>query len=48
MFETSLGLGLTHWGEHTCKKIDPNYYKCWEDLKPHFKEPTEEIDILTS
>ncbi|XP_065669364.1 homogentisate 1,2-dioxygenase isoform X2 [Hydra vulgaris] len=38
MFETYLGLGLTEWGENTCKKRDENYYKCWEDLKSHFTE----------
>ena len=36
MFETSLGLGLTEWGEETCMKVDPQYYKCWQDLKKHF------------
>jgi len=36
MFETSLGLSLTEWGEKTCQKIDAEYYKCWEGLKSHF------------
>ena len=36
MFETSLGLGLTEWGEETCQKVDYDYYKCWQDLKKHF------------
>ena len=36
MFETSLGLSLTHWGEKLCQKIDPDYYKCWESLKSNF------------
>ncbi|XP_066960066.1 homogentisate 1,2-dioxygenase [Macrobrachium rosenbergii] len=36
MFETSLGLALTEWGENTCRKVDPDYYKCWQGLKKHF------------
>lgn len=36
MFESSLSLGLTEWGEMSCKKLDENYYKCWQDLKPNF------------
>ena len=36
MFESSLSLGLTAWGEFISAKIDPDYYKCWEGLKPHF------------
>jgi len=27
MFETCLGLGLTEWGEKTCRKIDEDYHK---------------------
>jgi homogentisate 1,2-dioxygenase len=27
MFESSLGLGLTEWGERTCQKVDTDYYK---------------------
>uniref|UniRef100_A0A1B6FUV5 Homogentisate 1,2-dioxygenase n=1 Tax=Cuerna arida TaxID=1464854 RepID=A0A1B6FUV5_9HEMI len=37
MFESSLGLGLTTWGENTCNKIDPEYFKCWQGLKKNFK-----------
>ena len=36
MFETSLGLALTEWGEKTCDKIDANYSKCWENLTAKF------------
>jgi len=39
MFESSLGLGLTTWGEEICQKIDPDYYKCWQGLKKYFKSP---------
>jgi len=46
MFESSLSLKLTEWGENTCRKIDPDYHKCWQDLKPHFdpqwKPPSED------
>ncbi|XP_042878654.1 homogentisate 1,2-dioxygenase-like [Penaeus japonicus] len=36
MFETSLGLALTEWGEETCHKVDANYFKCWQGLKKNF------------
>lgn len=36
MFETSLGLGLTEWGEKTCCAIDEDYFKCWQPLIKHF------------
>eukprot|EP00095_Tigriopus_kingsejongensis_P001822 maker-scaffold10_size831480-snap-gene-3.23 protein:Tk01822 transcript:maker-scaffold10_size831480-snap-gene-3.23-mRNA-1 annotation:"homogentisate -dioxygenase" len=40
MFETSLGLAITKWGEDICQKVDKNYYKCWQGLKKNF-EPTK-------
>ncbi|KAJ9584795.1 hypothetical protein L9F63_020849, partial [Diploptera punctata] len=36
MFESSLSLSITKWGEETCKKLDGNYFKCWQSLKKHF------------
>ncbi|XP_054265889.1 homogentisate 1,2-dioxygenase [Macrosteles quadrilineatus] len=39
MFESSLGLGLTTWGENLCQKIDPDYQKCWQGLIKYFKPP---------
>ncbi len=36
MFETSLGLALTEWGEKTCEKVDAKYFKCWEPIQSHF------------
>jgi len=36
MFETSLGLALTRWGEVTCEKVDPEYHRCWANLKKTF------------
>lgn len=36
MFESSLSMAVTEWGEKTCLKLDPSYYKCWQDLKKHF------------
>lgn len=36
MFESSLGLALTKWGEETCEKVDKSYYKCWHSLKKNF------------
>ncbi|KAG8185296.1 hypothetical protein JTE90_023904 [Oedothorax gibbosus] len=36
MFETSLSLSVTCWGEKKCQKLDPDYYKCWQALKKNF------------
>ncbi|CAB3379031.1 Hypothetical predicted protein [Cloeon dipterum] len=36
MFETSLSLAVTKWGEETCQKLDHTYYECWQPLKKHF------------
>ncbi|KAL0276972.1 UNVERIFIED_CONTAM: hypothetical protein PYX00_004417 [Menopon gallinae] len=36
MFESSLSLAVTTWGEKTCDKLDHEYYKCWQQLKAHF------------
>ena len=37
MFETSLQLAVTKWGEETCNKLDKDYYKCWQQLQNNFK-----------
>ncbi|GBN20456.1 Homogentisate 1,2-dioxygenase [Araneus ventricosus] len=36
MFETSLSLTVTNWGERRCQKLDLNYYKCWQSLIKNF------------
>ncbi|XP_031569436.1 homogentisate 1,2-dioxygenase-like [Actinia tenebrosa] len=36
MFESSLSMTVTKWGLKTCQKLDPEYYKCWQDLQKHF------------
>lgn len=36
MFESSLSLIVTKWGEETCKKLDKKYHKCWQELKKNF------------
>jgi len=36
MFESSLGLALTEWGEKTCGKLDDDYRKCWDELQVNF------------
>ena len=36
MFESSLSLALTKWGEETCNKLNKEYYQCWKGLKKHF------------
>ncbi|XP_030384097.1 homogentisate 1,2-dioxygenase [Scaptodrosophila lebanonensis] len=37
MFESSLSLAVTKWGEETCKKIDSQYYECWQALNNNFQ-----------
>ncbi|KAH8324548.1 hypothetical protein KR074_010668 [Drosophila pseudoananassae] len=37
MFESSLSLAVTTWGEETCQKLDGAYYECWQSLKNNFK-----------
>mgnify|MGYP002715745824 CR=1 FL=1 len=36
MFESSLSLAVTEWGQKICQKVDPHYYKCWQPLQKHF------------
>ncbi|XP_066274948.1 homogentisate 1,2-dioxygenase-like [Branchiostoma lanceolatum] len=36
MFESSLSMALTEWGQKTCECVDAEYYKCWLSLKSHF------------
>uniref|UniRef100_A0A1A9W0S3 Homogentisate 1,2-dioxygenase n=1 Tax=Glossina brevipalpis TaxID=37001 RepID=A0A1A9W0S3_9MUSC len=37
MFESSLSMAVTQWGEKTCQKLDEKYYECWQALKNNFK-----------
>lgn len=37
MFESSLSMAVTKWGEETCQKLDAKYYECWQKLEKHFK-----------
>ncbi|XP_075152203.1 homogentisate 1,2-dioxygenase [Haematobia irritans] len=37
MFESSLSMAVTKWGEETCQKLDAKYYECWQMLKNNFK-----------
>lgn len=34
MFESSLSMAVTDWGNNT--QVDPRYYQCWLPLKKHF------------
>ena len=45
MFESSLSMAVTKWGNETCQKVDHDYYKVWEPIKKHFNanwKPTDE------
>ncbi|RWS23192.1 hypothetical protein B4U80_07070 [Leptotrombidium deliense] len=37
MFESSMNITITEWGQKLCKTVDEEYYKCWQSLKKHFK-----------
>lgn len=37
MFESSLSMAVTKWGEETCQKLDAKYSDCWQGLEKHFK-----------
>ncbi|XP_029649269.1 homogentisate 1,2-dioxygenase [Octopus sinensis] len=37
MFESSLSLALTKWGNDTCHKVDNEYFRCWQPIKKNFK-----------
>ncbi|KFB39547.1 AGAP009609-PA-like protein [Anopheles sinensis] len=37
MFESSLSMAVTKWGEETCQKLDARYYECWQALEKHFR-----------
>lgn len=39
MFESSLSMAVTKWGEETCCKLDHSYYTCWQTLAKNF-DPT--------
>ena len=36
MFESSLSMTITKWGNETCQKVDHEYYKAWQPLQKHF------------
>ncbi|XP_071504903.1 homogentisate 1,2-dioxygenase-like [Diadema antillarum] len=42
MFESSLSMALTEWGDKTCQKVDPGYYECWQPLEKRFKPNSTE------
>lgn len=37
MFESSLSMATTKWGQETCNKLDHKYYECWQQLKNNFR-----------
>jgi homogentisate 1,2-dioxygenase len=36
MFESSLLLSVTEWGQKTSHKLQSDYFTCWQGLKKHF------------
>ena len=39
MFETSLSMAVTEWGNKT--KVDEAYHECWQPLKKYFSLSTD-------
>jgi homogentisate 1,2-dioxygenase len=37
MFESSLSMALTKWGQQICNKVDHKYFECWQQLKNNFR-----------
>lgn len=37
MFESSLSMSVTKWGEEICN-LDKDYNECWQRLEKHFKK----------
>ena len=46
MFESSLSMAVTKWGNKTCQKVDHDYYKVWEPIKKHFNPNWKPADEL--
>lgn len=44
MFESSLSMAVTKWGELTCQKLDAKYYECWQKIEKHFVAATKITD----
>lgn len=44
MFESSLSLAITKWGNDTCQKVDHEYYQCWQPIKKHFNPTWKKSD----
>ncbi|CAN7982537.1 unnamed protein product [Ixodes pacificus] len=46
MIEGLLNMTVTKWAEHDCGKLDPDYYKEWQDIatnfNPDWKPPKEQ------
>eukprot|EP00834_Sanchytrium_tribonematis_P003156 NODE_113_length_18482_cov_1.630746.p20 type:complete len:107 gc:universal NODE_113_length_18482_cov_1.630746:2957-2637(-) len=45
MFETSVILSPTPYAMSISQKLQPEYYKVWQDLKPHFNPDNKETKI---
>jgi homogentisate 1,2-dioxygenase len=37
MFETHFMLSVTTWAAQTCGKVQPDYYRVWQDLRSNFR-----------
>ncbi|XP_067951461.1 homogentisate 1,2-dioxygenase-like [Watersipora subatra] len=41
MFESSLSLAVSKWGQEICQKLQHDYINCWASLKKNFTGPAE-------
>lgn len=44
MFESSLSLATTKWGEESCAKLDKNYFECWQKIRKQFPASNWTLD----
>ena len=45
MFESSLSMNVTKWGNTICEKVDEDYINCWAPLKKNFTGASVESPV---
>lgn len=45
MFESSLSLKVTHYGNTDCRTVDEKYYECWKPLKKYFDPQSRDVKL---
>jgi homogentisate 1,2-dioxygenase len=45
MFESSLSLAVTKYGNEECRTLDEKYFECWQPLKSYFNPENRDMKI---